>query len=202
MIFSNPLYLENEKRGYSTYNVQEKLYFIKEDRNSYIMPKGFLSQLIEIFKYNNIPFKIKDLTQKLPEISFKFKGKLYDYQEEAVRKILSKRFGVLQSPTGSGKTNVVLAVIAQRKQPVLIVVHTKELLYQWKERAIEFLGLSENEIGLIGDNQYKIGSKLTIAIINSLRKHVHDIKDRIGFLVIDECHRLPLKNFYKSRERI
>ncbi len=198
LIFDNPLYLENRKRGYSTYNIQEKLCFIKEDGNSYIIPRGFGGQLIKILKYNNVPFKIKDLTQKLPEVAFKFKGTLYDYQAESLRKILSKRCGILNIPTSGGKTVIALKVIEQRKQPTLIIVHTKELLYQWQERINEFLGIPKNEIGLIGDGHKKTGERVTVAIINSLYKFIDKVKSYPGLVIVDECHRTPSRTFTKA----
>lgn len=64
--------------------------------------------------------------------------------------MLSKDFGTLSAPTGSGKTVMALYMIAQRGQPALIVVHTKELALQWVERIKTFLGIPEKEVGFIG----------------------------------------------------
>jgi superfamily II DNA or RNA helicase len=92
-----------------------------------------------------------------------------------------------------------LKVIAERKQPALVVVHTKELLYQWKDRVITFLGLTQQEeVGLIGDGKKQIGSRITIAIVNSLYKCLNEVASQTGFLVVDECHRTPAKTFTEA----
>ncbi len=197
LIFDNPQFLENEKRGYSTYNVPEKLCFIKEDGDSYIIPRGFINQLTRILKCNSVPFKIIDRTTSLPETHFEFTGELYPYQTEAVQKILSKRFSVLNAPTGSGKTVIALKAIAQRRQPTLIITHTKELLYQWRDRIEQFLSIPKEEIGTIGDGRKEIGKQITVAIINSLYKFIDKVKGYPGFVIIDECHRTPSRTFTK-----
>ncbi len=54
--------------------------------------------------------------------------------ESPLKAVCSHSFGVLEAGTGSGKTVMALAAVCQRKQPTIVVVHTKELLYQWQER--------------------------------------------------------------------
>ncbi len=46
-----------------------------------------------------------------------------------------------------------LAIIAARQQATLIMVHTKELLYQWQAQIKSFLGV---EVGLIGAGKLEI----------------------------------------------
>jgi superfamily II DNA or RNA helicase len=107
----------------------------------------------------------------------------------------SRRFGVLEAPPGAGKTIMAMSIIASRKQPALVIVHTKELMYQWLKRANEFLGLSEDEVGLIGDGRMTIGRRLTIAIVNSLVRVIEEVKPATGHLVVDECHHIPARTF-------
>jgi superfamily II DNA or RNA helicase len=91
-----------------------------------------------------------------------------------------------------------LGIIAHRRQPALVVVHTKELMYQWHKRAAEFFDISEDEIGLIGDGRKEVGRKLTIAIINSLFKVIDEVRPTIGHLVVDECHHIPARTFTEA----
>jgi superfamily II DNA or RNA helicase len=58
-------------------------------------------------------------------------------------------FGTLSSPTGSGKTVMALALVARRRQPAIIVVHTKDLASQWVERIEAFLGIPPADCGMI-----------------------------------------------------
>ncbi|MHA1990311.1 MAG: DEAD/DEAH box helicase [Candidatus Hodarchaeales archaeon] len=57
-------------------------------------------------------------------------------------------FGSEELPTGSGKTLIGMDAIYQSKTPTLILVPNLDLVEQWKERVITFLGVSEKEIGI------------------------------------------------------
>jgi len=110
----------------------------------------------------------------------------------------SRDFGALSAPTGSGKTVVTLALIAKRRQPVLIVVHTRELQDQWMARIETFLGIPREEVGIIGGGKKRIGSKITVALVQSLYKVAGDICHHVGHLVVDECHRAPSRTFTEA----
>ncbi|MDR4497390.1 MAG: DEAD/DEAH box helicase [Candidatus Scalindua sp.] len=196
LIFTNPAYEQAEKFGRSVYGIPEKLSFIETSNGVTTIPRGFISQLIKIFDFNGVQYDIKNQLRRLPSVNFSFQGKLYPYQERAVEAILKKHFGILESPTGSGKTTMSLAVIAARRQSSLVVVHSKELLNQWQQRIEQFLGVPLEEIGLIGDGHTFDESKIIhVGIVNSLRKCSGTIKNFIGFLVVDECHRVPGSTF-------
>ncbi len=86
---------------------------------------------------------------------------------------------------------IALAVIARRRQPTIIFVHTKELLYQWQQRIEQFLGV---EAGLIGDGNFD-AKPISVAIVNSARRKLDVLAPRFGHLVVDECHRVPASLF-------
>ena len=112
--------------------------------------------------------------------------------------MLAKEFGTLSAPTGSGKTVMALYIIARRKQPALIVVHTKDLAYQWVERIDQFLGIPAGDVGFIGGGKKVMGEKITVALVQSLYKCTDEVAPRIGFLVVDECHRCPSRTFTEA----
>jgi len=112
--------------------------------------------------------------------------------------MLSKEFGTLSSPTGSGKTVMALYIISKRGQPALIVVHTRELAVQWIERIETFLKIPASEVGYIGGGKNKIGEKITVALVQSLYKCAAEVSQHIGNLVVDECHRIPSRTFAEA----
>ena len=134
---------------------------------------------------------IKDLRRRLAEVDYSFQGELRSYQKEAVEAILRRHFGVLVAATGSGKAVIALEVIARRRQLPLILVHSRELMYQWEERVRQFLGV---QAGLIGDSKFDI-QPLSIAIVNTARKRLDELVPRFGHLVVDECHLVPATLF-------
>jgi superfamily II DNA or RNA helicase len=91
-----------------------------------------------------------------------------------------------------------LHMIAKRRQPALILVHTKDLAVQWAERIETFLGIPGGEIGTIGAGKKIIGEKITVALVQSLYKCVDEVSSRTGHLIVDECHRTPGRTFTEA----
>jgi len=194
--FPNPKWLENARMGRWNGNTPKELRYYDKTRGGGLwIPRGYLRQLILLCKKDRIQFTIDDRRRELPAIPFKFTGTLKPYQKTAVDKMLSRDFGTLDAPTGSGKTVMALNMIAVRQQPTLVLVHTKDLAYQWIERVEMFLGIPAEEVGMIGGGRKKIGEKITIAMVQSLYKCADEVTEHIGHLIVDECHRTPSRTF-------
>jgi len=193
LTIDNPKYKDAKKYGrWVGRNFKQKLYLFELDESGIFFPRGFAAQAVELCKkYMGRGPKIKDLRRRLAEIDFDFQGDLRPYQQKAVQDILRRHFGVLVATTGSGKTVMALEVIARRRQPALILVHSRELMYQWEERIRQFLGI---DAGLIGDSKFEI-QPLSIAIVNTARKRLDELTPCFGHLIVDECHRVPATLF-------
>ncbi len=127
---------------------------------------------------------------------------LRKYQRDAADAMEKLNLGHVVVPTGGGKTVIGCEII--RRQCVsktLILVHTKELMYQWKERLIQFLDLEEDEICLIGDGlkpKYLHESTVTVGIINTVNNMIkkEELPSYYAQMIIcDECHRTPANLF-------
>ena len=195
LIFQNPKFLENEKRNFSNWNTDRLLQFYDSVPGGLSFPRGFSGSACRIAKRHGEQITIVDNRRELPAVDFTLTGTLKPFQQVAVKDITAKPFGVLQAPTGSGKTIMALSAIAERKQPALIIVHIEELMTQWIDRIETFLGIPKTEIGVIGGGKMRIGNRITIALIQSLCKYAADVYEYIGFLIVDECHRAPSKTF-------
>ncbi len=193
LTIDNPEYLEAKK--YSRWmgkKLKPQLYFFTEHGDAITFPRGYANHTILLArKFMRQDPQIIDQRQTLAPVDFHFQGELRPYQEEAITAITRHDFGVLEAGTGSGKTVIALAVIAKRQQPTLVLVHTKELLYQWTERARTFLGV---EAGMIGDSHFSL-APITIAIVNSARNRLAELPAHFGQLCVDECHRVPASLF-------
>lgn len=194
----NPKWVENEKMGRWNGNTARLLRFYEVVEGGVLIPRGFAGQLISLCKQYGIKYQIIDKRRTLPEVALTFTGQLKPFQQEAVEAMLKREFGTLSAPTGSGKTVMALHIIAERKQPVLIVVHTKELLHQWINRTESFLGIPKNEIGIIGAGKETIGDRITVSLVQSLYKCAEQVSQYIGHLIIDECHRTPSRTFTQA----
>jgi superfamily II DNA or RNA helicase len=157
-----------------------------------------MRQLIMLCRRHKVDYRIDDQRRTLAGVDFYFGGQLKPFQQTAVDEMLSKDFGTLSSATGSGKTVMALYIIARRKQPALIVVHTRDLASQWIERIETFLGIAAEEIGMIGGGKNILGEQITVALVQSLYKCAEEVAFRIGFLIVDECHRCPSRTFTEA----
>ncbi len=195
----NPKWLENERMGRWNRGTPQKLRFYdKVGPAGLWIPRGYLRQLILLCRKYDIRYRLDDQRRSLAPVDFAFIGNLRPFQQDAVDRMLTRDFGTLSSATGSGKTIMALYMIAKRRQPTLIIVHTKDLANQWMMRIESFLGIAANDIGFIGSGQKSIGSAITIALVQSLYKCVEEVAESFGFLIVDECHRCPSRIFTEA----
>jgi len=194
----NPKWLENERMGRWNRGTPRVLRLYSKWKDSLWIPRGYMRRLLIQSRENDLDPQIDDQRRALPEKDFTFFGTLKTFQARAVTKMLSKEFGTLSAPTGSGKTVMALYMIAARKQPTLIIVHTKELAFQWIAAIEQFLGIEESEVGLIGAGKHTTGEKVTVALVQSLYRCADEVYKGVGHLVVDECHRAPSRTFTEA----
>ena len=73
-------------------------------------------------------FEFLDERDKNESVNFSTNLCLRSHQKKAVEASERKEFGVITAPPGSGKTVIGLKIIAEKRQPALIIVHRKQLL--------------------------------------------------------------------------
>jgi superfamily II DNA or RNA helicase len=94
--------------------------------------------------------------------------------------------GVLELPTGSGKTVIALAAIADLSVPTLVVVPTIDLLEQWRaELEVEF----DVPIGQFGGGE-QIQEAITVSTYDSAYLRADEVGGDFGLVVFDEVHHL------------
>jgi len=127
----------------------------------------------------------------VPDLSSSYQ--LREYQRDALDAWEgADRRGVLELPTGSGKTVIGVAAIAALSTPTLVVVPTIDLLEQWRdELAEEFPGV---ELGQLGGGVQQVGP-LAVATYDSAYLRAGEIGDRFGLVVFDEVHHLGGEGF-------
>lgn len=109
---------------------------------------------------------------------------LRDYQIEAINTLLLKTRGIARMATNSGKTEVMAGIIKALHMPqTIVIVSSKELLYQTSKRLQYRLG---TKVGKIGDSIWD-RKQITVAMIQTL--HARLMNELVNSLVlIDECH--------------
>ncbi|WP_159466975.1 DEAD/DEAH box helicase family protein [Dyadobacter sp. 3J3] len=83
---------------------------------------------------NKITYKFLDKRKLHNSIGFSFNAAVREYQISSVLSANKKDIGIIVASAGSGKTVIALKIVADKRQPTLIVVHRKQLAEQWAER--------------------------------------------------------------------
>ena len=163
--------------------------------NFLYIPKYYGIQRFGLPKIDNIK------EQEGLSIDINFITKLRDYQVDICNKILNhlkkNQSGLVSVYTGWGKTCAALWIASQLKLKTLIIVHTENLLEQWKERINDFLAIPASDIGIIRGPQIDTSKNICIGMIQSISMKEYPIntfKD-FGFTIFDECHHIGSRIF-------
>lgn len=208
--FSNPEFYLKQAMRQPTYQIPERMYLFGESDHYLWLPRGLLYPLQDKFKQ----VVVEDRRKVQRSIRVAFKGELTFEQDLALLDMISKENGLLHAETGFGKTVLGAALISKRKTKTIILVHNKQLLYQWLDRLNHFLTFEEAEatrytasgrekvIGYVG--QYagtkKWLSKLVdVVMIQSLFKleNSQSLLDEYEMMIVDECHHVSALMFEK-----
>jgi superfamily II DNA or RNA helicase len=160
--------------------------------------------IVELFKEKG--YKINSSVLENPGLSQAYKEKynvqlkLREYQEEALKQFKSnKGRGVVILPTAAGKTLIGLKAIEDLKQKTIIVVPTKNLLYQWIEHLSKYAKLTKEMIGQLGD-QVKEIKDITVTTYDSARLNINTLRKDFNFIIFDEAHHGAAKETIKVLE--
>lgn len=197
--FSNPEFYRNQSNKRSTYNIPRVIDCTDTWENHLILPRGVFADLNKLFKENKVELMVKNETNTGTKVKREFLGELTSAQEDAVQTLLYYKNGILAATTGFGKTVAAAALISRRKVNTLIIVHTKQLLDQWKERLSSFLQLKNGDVGQIGGGKNTANGIIDVATIQSLnyKGRVKDDIKNYGQIIVDECHRAAANNYEK-----
>jgi len=113
----------------------------------------------------------------------------HPYQTEAMHAWKTQKFrGVIELPTGSGKSYLGQMAIDLTKRSTLVIVPTIDLLHQWYSLLSSCFG---NDVtGLIGGGYYEV-NLLTVTTYPSAVNTMDRLGNQWGLLIFDECHHLP-----------
>lgn len=194
----NPEYVKKERMGFWVGKTPKTLCLYEVDGNTLVLPFGILKDLPNFFFHGAFvlsdfkPSEIIDYGDPIP---------LYDYQQQAVDNMLMAQYGILQSPAGSGKTQMGLALVKKFGKRALWLTHTADLLNQSKQRAEMYM--DDSLIGTITEGKIHIGTGITFATVQTMANlDLPSMKNIWDVIIVDECHRVcgtptAMGQFYK-----
>lgn len=195
----NPDYIKKQRMGLWTGNTDQQLYFYHVDGSSLVIPCG-AGKLVRPYRGADTIIE-QDLADNGSILYPGAEVPLYDYQKEAVEAMEIAGCGILQSPCGSGKTQMGIALAAKLQRRTLWVTHTADLLNQSYDRARQYY--PEDILGRITAGRVHIGSHMTFATVQTLSKlDLLKYKYTWDVVIVDECHRVSgtpasAKMFYR-----
>lgn len=184
MVLANPDYAKKVRMHLWLGNTPQKLYLMQWDGDTLVLPYGCLNTVLSMGEcevINNLPSPKK--------VDFGCSVPLYDYQEAAKEAMLKAYYGILQSPAGSGKTQVGIALAAALGRKTLWLTHTRDLLSQSKNRAEQYM--SPSLTGTITEGRVQIGKAITFATVQTMcNLDLGRYRDVWDCIIVDECHRV------------
>lgn len=198
LIIPNPEYSKKQRMGLWVGNTERQLYLFYVNGDTLALPCGTGKS---IRKYLSGDTEIRQDLADNGMIEYPGRVPLYEYQERAVEAMRKAGCGILQSPCGSGKTQMGIALAARLRRKTLWVTHTADLLTQSYERAGKYY--PDGLLGKITAGKVQIGSHMTFATVQTLSKlDLQKYKYTWDVIIVDECHRVSgtpasMKMFYR-----
>lgn len=184
LTITNPEYAQKMRMHLWLGNTPRYLALYETRGTTLILPFGVLRRVMQFIGNAAVQTDFPQGTA----INYGCSVPLYDYQEEAVDAVIRNHFGILQSPAGSGKTQMGIAAVAKLGKRTLWLTHTKDLLTQSKSRAE--LYMDSALLGTITEGKVNIGEGITFATIQTMcRLDLSQYKHYWDVIIVDECHR-------------
>lgn len=198
--FISAEYLTRKRLGKSVYGIEKYFKLVEEIGDDVFLPRGFLKQFLGFLDTEGISYDVVHEHSNFDKHAFSNSIVLSAPQAIVVEKMLECDQGVIVAPPGSGKTIIGLDIIAKRGLPALVLVHRKELLEQWVERIQTFLNIPKSKIGRFHGIKKKIGTDITVGLIQSFARTADKgiFNGKFGTIVVDECHHIPASTFRKA----
>jgi len=181
------------------------------------LPFAFVWKVDELIKvYNNkfnttfwldfTDFRNKDVVRMIYKTKFKDSDiKLRPYQEEAVKTMLSRKYGIIFGGTGMGKTVLTADFIKKINRRTLVLVNRIELIRQTADEFENYLGVKVGRMAegnLDIDKQITIGGIQTIAAIlkrkNKTSKELKMYLYNVTATIADEAQGTKDSGMYKQ----
>jgi superfamily II DNA or RNA helicase len=187
----NPDYGRAKAFGKSVYNIPRTI-------ESYVLTDDYLcvmrglakEKAISILKQDGFDIIIEDkrVSSKTNINSLKLKIPT-SVQIDAIEALRKNETGIIQLPTGVGKSITAGLIAHDLQEKALILCPNKNLADQWTYMFIKEFGYQESEIGQIYDSKFTLGD-ITVALPHSLTtiEKLDRVRNQFGLLVIDEAH--------------
>ena len=183
LVLPNPDYAKKARMGFWLGNTPKTLSLYEIDGDDLVLPYGCFNEIIRLcplmaeVRMDFVEHKRIDYGCTLP---------LYDYQQKALDALVEYGKGILQSPAGSGKTQIGIATAVALGARTLWLCHTLDLVKQSKSRAEQYM--SPSLTGTITEGRVQIGKAITFATVQTMcNLDLSQYRDVWDCIIVDEC---------------
>lgn len=185
LVLANPDYAKKARMNFYLGNTPQKLYLMQWDGDTLVLPYGCFNDVLRLAPFTDVSMAFAPQ----PRVDYRCNIPLYDYQEAAKAALAESGRGILQSPAGSGKTQIGIALACEIGQKTLWLTHTRDLLLQSKNRAEQYM--SPSLTGTITEGRVQIGKAITFATVQTMcNLDLGRYRDVWDCIIVDECHRV------------
>lgn len=192
--YPNPARAEAERHGRPCHHLPRLIQTYREVAEGLIVSRGYLGDLLRVRLELYVAIQDRRTTAlvgltELDGVS------LRDYQSRSVQAAVRYEQGIIQAPTGAGKTIIGLELLRRQGQRALILLHSRELLRQWREEIRRLLRI---EAGIVGGGQWIEGEAITLAMLQTLSRNperTRELAKGYRLVLVDECHHIPAQTF-------
>lgn len=158
---------------------------IDNGQKTALVHAGLLPRILRACNRYKIDFEFEDRREPLPEALLSQVQPLREFQPESLAVVLHSYFGVINCPTGSGKSFLIRQIC--RVYPhlkILVTTRGAEVRGRLHDDLVEHCKQTVSELG--GGKRLRLDSDVIVATDKSLHKIPHDWPDLILY---DEVHR-------------
>jgi superfamily II DNA or RNA helicase len=156
----------------------------------------YYPDILEYLDRSHLPVR-DEVVDSLPTPPLASDVELRPYQQAALEAWLDAgRRGVIELPTGAGKTYIALKAMERLNISTLVVVPTLDLVDQWRRQLEAFFHV---EAGVVGGGEVVV-KPLTVSTYDSAYLRGEQLGNRFLFMVFDEVHHLPAPSYMQIAE--
>ncbi|MFA5130686.1 MAG: DEAD/DEAH box helicase family protein [Patescibacteria group bacterium] len=197
--YKNPKFSQAMRFGFSTKHIPKDVTTYVQSDKFFIASRGEFRKVAQALQ--ELPYATHfELDEQftdvcLPDIQYVNEDfEIDERQHRCIEAAQNAKQGIIHAATSSGKSDMILALIAAQKQATLIVVNRKVLLDQLLRDAQKRLkgctfGTIEGGKAVWGD--------VTFALERSLAKFLPEAAKRFGMVIADEVHIAAAPSFQK-----
>lgn len=176
---------ERPRRGESPFKVERMKLYEELETGAAYTHAGLVRYTTEALRAARIEYEILDKRGPLPEFDLSDVGELRKYQPDVLAAICCSRFGIIDCPTGMGKTFIVEQICKIYKNlKILVVSGSRSVVNSVYDRicnACPDRKISKHS----GSHKFKPESEIVVSTVRVLYKMPSDWPD---LLIYDEVH--------------